>query len=58
MPVELLYLWSGDLGTAKLESGQSAFDTTYTQPGTKILNLVVVSPTGIIDRNIEMLDVE
>ncbi len=57
MSVELQFLWSGDLGTAKPALEASSFSTNYKQAGTKVINLVVVSPTGIIDRNIDILDI-
>jgi hypothetical protein len=56
MQVELQYLWSGHLGDATPTQEQSAFDTAYINRGTKEINLVVVSPTGIIDRNIDFVD--
>jgi hypothetical protein len=56
MQVELQYLWSGDTGTKKPSLTEAEFNTTYKEPGTKEINLVVVSPTGIIDRNIDLVD--
>jgi TolA-binding protein len=58
MQPEVQYLWSGHIGRTKPSLEQSSFDTTYTDSGTKEINLVVVSPTGIIDRNIDMVDVD
>ncbi|MFH0912900.1 MAG: hypothetical protein V1884_01275, partial [Candidatus Omnitrophota bacterium] len=58
MHVEMQYLWSGDIGTASPAPEQQAFDTAYTQAGTKIISVVVISPAGIVDRGIEMLDVD
>ncbi|MFA5145619.1 MAG: hypothetical protein WC723_06440 [Candidatus Omnitrophota bacterium] len=58
LQVELQYLWSGDLGSNKPSSlGQSVLDTTYTETGTKVVGLLVVSPTGIIDRSLDLVDV-
>lgn len=57
MQIELQYLWSGDLGSKKPSVDQAAFKTTYTDIGTKVINLVVVSPTGIIDRSLDLVDV-
>lgn len=57
MQVEIQYLWSGDLGTAKPPLEKSEFNTTYAQPGTKVINLAIVSPSGILDRSIEIVDV-
>ncbi len=54
---DIQYLWSGHLGTAKPSTDQPAFDTTYPQQGTKEINLVIVSSSGIVDRNIDMADV-
>jgi tetratricopeptide (TPR) repeat protein len=55
--VELQYLWSGDTGKVKPSLAEPAFDTAYTENGTKVVSLVVVSPSGIVDRNIYMTDV-
>lgn len=57
MQVEIQYLWSGDLGTAKPPLERAEFNTTYVQRGTKEINLVVVSPSGVLDRTIELVDV-
>ncbi|MBM3254799.1 MAG: hypothetical protein FJZ08_00655 [Candidatus Omnitrophica bacterium] len=57
MDVGVQYLWSGHLGTERPATEQSAFKTSYIHNGTKEINLVVVSPSGIIDRNIDMVDV-
>jgi hypothetical protein len=56
MEVEVQYLWSGHLGSVKPSPEQSVFSTTYIHGGTKEINLVVVSPSGIIDRDIYMAD--
>jgi tetratricopeptide (TPR) repeat protein len=57
MQIELQYLWSGDLGKTKPSSSQTSFNTAYLYPGTKEINLVVVSPSGVIDSNIDLVDV-
>ncbi len=57
MQVEIQYLWSGDLGTAKPLLGKAGFNAIYAQPGTKIINLIVVSATGILGRSIDIVDV-
>jgi hypothetical protein len=57
MQVEIQYLWSGDLGSAKPPLEKSEFNTTYVQRGTKEINLVIVSPSGVLDRSIELVDV-
>lgn len=56
--VEMQYLWSGNLGSVKPSSGEASFGTNYAQPGTKEINLVVVSPSGIVDRDINLLDID
>lgn len=57
MQVKLDYFWSGDLGSAKPSPNEASFDTAYTEPGTKEINLVVVSSTGIFDRGIDIVNV-
>ena len=57
MEVEMQYLWSGHLGKASPSLNQPAFETSYTHSGTKEINLVVVSPTGVVDRKFDMVDV-
>ena len=58
MQVELLYLWSGHLGKDMPQASQNSFETSYVSGGTKEINLVVVSPTGIIDRSLDIVDVQ
>ncbi|MDD5060297.1 MAG: tetratricopeptide repeat protein [Candidatus Omnitrophica bacterium] len=55
--VQLQYLWSGDLGGADPQLEESNFEGSYSDSGTKEINLVVVSPTGIVDRSFIMNDV-
>jgi hypothetical protein len=73
MQPEIEYLWSGHLGTyrpsskesqsaeawalTKPDTNQYSFSTKYIHQGTKEINLVVVSSGGIIDRNLDMVDV-
>lgn len=57
MQVELEYLWSGDLGSARPAAKSTKFDTDYQDKGIKQINLVVVSPAGVIDYNIDLLNV-
>ena len=56
--VILSYLWSGDLGAASPDAQQNEFKTSYKEPGTKLVTLVVMSPTGLLDRAITMINVE
>ncbi len=57
MQVKLEYLWSGNLGSVTPNLNEASFDTVYSEPGTKEINLVVVSSTGILDRSIEIVNV-
>jgi hypothetical protein len=55
--VQLQYLWSGDLGGADPKVTESDFQGTYLDAGTKIVNVVIISPAGTIDRSFAMVDV-
>ena len=58
MPVDLQYLWSGDLGSAEISPDQHTFETNYSDSGVKQINLVVVSSAGIVGRSMDLADVE
>lgn len=58
MQPQLVYLWSGDLGEAKPTTEDTHFSTKYIHAGTKIINLVVASAAGIIERTFDMVDVD
>ena len=55
--VELQYLWSGDLGGAHPEVSESNFQGAYSHSGTKEINIVIISPAGVVDRSFTMVDV-
>ena len=57
MSVELQYLWSGHLGKERPKDNQPNFTTSYIHPGAKEINLVVVSPSGVIDRSLDFADI-
>ncbi|MFA5349757.1 MAG: hypothetical protein WC357_00330 [Candidatus Omnitrophota bacterium] len=57
LQVELQYLWSGDLGGARPAVTQPAFKTSYKAAGTELIILVLVSPEGIAERSIDLIDV-
>ncbi|MBI4706694.1 MAG: hypothetical protein HY761_02035 [Candidatus Omnitrophica bacterium] len=58
MQVELQYLWSGHTGkTPSLANDSASFDTSYIHSGTKEINLVVVSPNGIVERSFTLEDI-
>ncbi|MDI6758784.1 MAG: hypothetical protein QMD94_03830 [Candidatus Omnitrophota bacterium] len=58
LQVEMQYLWSGHTGKTKPLTTMPAFNTSYSEKGVKEINLVVVSPSGIIDRSIILIDIE
>jgi TolA-binding protein len=55
--VELQYLWSGSLGDFKPNTKQSEFKALYKNQGTKMIGLVLVSPSGITDYTFDLIDV-
>jgi len=55
--VELQYIWSGDLGGANPDAMQGEFQGTYSDLGTKVINMVIILPAGAVDRYFTMLDV-
>ena len=55
--VELQYLWSGNLGGANPGVNESNFQGAYVDPGTKEINMVIISPAGTVDRSFAMVDV-
>lgn len=55
--VELQYLWSGDLGGASPLVTESGFSQSYSDSGTKQINMVIISPAGTLDRSFIMVDV-
>jgi len=55
--VQVQYLWSGHLGDAFVGIEQASFATAYKHAGTKEINLVVVSASGVVDRSLYMADV-
>ncbi|MFH1339337.1 MAG: tetratricopeptide repeat protein [Candidatus Omnitrophota bacterium] len=57
MPVHLEYFWSGDLGIATPGSDQASFVTHYSGPGTKLIQLTVIVPSGVLGRDFIFLDV-
>ncbi len=57
MQPEIKYIWSGDTGKIRPAIDAPSFTTNYTWEGTNLVNLVVVSPTGIVERNLLLLDV-
>ena len=55
--VALSFLWSGDTGSAQPPPEQSEFSTVFDCEGTKVINLIVVSPTGMVDRTLDFVDI-
>ena len=58
LQVELQYLWSGNTGSAQVMANEGNFQTSYSDAGTKEVNLVVLSPAGVIGRSFDLLDVQ
>lgn len=58
MQVELQYLWSGETGNTQLSSLAPTFLTQYADSGTKIVYLVVVSPSGVVGTAVEIISVD
>jgi hypothetical protein len=56
--IELRYLWSGDLGENPPLNSDPSFTTAYGFSGTKVINLVVVNPAGIIDYGLDFVDID
>ncbi|MBP7835880.1 MAG: hypothetical protein KA022_00185 [Candidatus Omnitrophica bacterium] len=57
LQVELQYLWSGDLGGVEPAVTQPSFKTSYKSAGTELITLVLVSPEGVAERAIDLIDV-
>lgn len=53
---ELSYLWSGDLGSIQPQPTAPEFTTVYNAPGVKVVNLVVLSSSGVIGSTLEMVE--
>ncbi|MCM8799995.1 MAG: hypothetical protein NC900_04655 [Candidatus Omnitrophica bacterium] len=58
MPIELNYLWSGDIYSYRPSNQQREFFISYLSSGTKIICLVLVTPAGFLDRTFLIIDVE
>lgn len=54
---EFTFLWSGDLGAVKPIPIEAEFVTTYKTKGTKVVNLVILTPAGSQDAAVEMMDI-
>jgi len=55
--VTLEYLWSADLGKTIPTNQDNSFATSYSDSGTKVIWLIATTPSGIIDRNLDFIDV-
>ncbi|MCM8801388.1 MAG: hypothetical protein NC912_05220 [Candidatus Omnitrophica bacterium] len=58
LQAEVNYLWSGNLGSYKPALKDSEFIIRYIQSGTKAINLVAISPSGIIDYEFDIVDID
>jgi len=55
--LELGYLWSGEVGSYFPSEKDAHFSTKYIDEGTKLVNLVVVTANGVLDKSYLMIDV-
>ncbi|OQB12528.1 MAG: hypothetical protein BWY16_00459 [Candidatus Omnitrophica bacterium ADurb.Bin205] len=55
--VELQYLWSGDLGGSRPGIRDPQTKVSFQNQGTKIIGLVLISPSGITDYTFDLVDV-
>jgi TolA-binding protein len=51
------YLWSGQLGNNQNPLNEYEFETNYDDLGTKVVNVVLVGPSGIVSGTTEMADI-
>jgi TolA-binding protein len=58
MQVALEYLWSGDLGNVKPSSQGASLITSYAEPGTKLISLIVTTSSGMLDKAVDLIDVK
>jgi hypothetical protein len=58
MELSLMYGWVGELGKALPQAEESSFTSAYSEPGTKFIGLVVSTSGGVVDRAIDLIDVE
>jgi TolA-binding protein len=55
--VDLQYLWSGDLGGTRPGIRDPGVKVSFQDQGTKIIGLVLISPSGITDYTFDLVDV-
>ena len=58
MELSLIYGWAGDFGKTLPQAEESSFTSAYSEPGTKFIGLVVSTSGGVVDRAIDLIDVE
>jgi len=58
LQVALEYGWVGDFGKTEPAFENSSFTSAYAEPGTKFIGLVARTSGGVIDRSIDLIDVE
>lgn len=54
---DFTYLWSGQLGDNQAPFNEDTFQTSYPDLGTKVVNVVLVGPSGAVDGTIEIADI-
>jgi len=55
--IQVQYLWSGNLGGANPQTTGGSFEGSYSDAGTKEINIIIISPAGIVDCSFAMVDV-
>ena len=51
------FLWSGDLGSSRPSNEQNSLTTNYASVGSKLIQLVVATSTGILGQDLIFIDV-
>lgn len=52
------YLWSGQLGSELMPPNRQELTTNYKEPGTKVVGVVLVDPTGLVSATVEIVDID
>ncbi|MDD5347203.1 MAG: hypothetical protein PHT59_01170 [Candidatus Omnitrophica bacterium] len=58
MQVNLEYFWAGDGIPASAGPEATSIKTSFKEPGTKVIGLLVKTPSGLLDRAVDFVDVE
>ena len=58
LPQKMGYLWSGQIAGKKPPLDSSRFSIIYNQSGTKVINVVAVTPSGVINKAVAIVDID